>query len=62
LAGRRTQPKTLKRYDWTITQVNRIRSLDPRYKTVLEDNHNVKLDSVWAGTPQPPLNALEADF
>ncbi len=42
LAGRRTQPETLKRYGWTITQVNRIRALDTRYKTVLEDNHSVK--------------------
>jgi len=46
LAGRRTQPKTLKRYGWTLTQVSRIRALDPRYKTVLEDNHSVKVDSV----------------
>ena len=36
LAGRRTQPKTLKRYGWTITQVNRIRALDARYKAVLK--------------------------
>ncbi len=60
-AGRQTQPKTLKRYGWTITQVNRIRALDPRYKTVFEDNHDVKLDSVWANNPKPPLNALAAD-
>jgi hypothetical protein len=61
LAGRRTQPKTLKRYGWTLIQVDRIRALDPRYKTGIEDNHSVKLDSVWVGTPQPPLNALAAD-
>ena len=59
LAGRRTQPKSLKKYNWTLTKVNRIRALDPR--TVLEGNHSVKLDSVCAGTPQPPLNALAAD-
>ena len=28
LEGRRTQPKTLKRYGWTLTQINRIRALD----------------------------------
>ncbi len=58
LAGRRPLPKTQKRYGWTITQVNRIRALDQRYKTVLEDTHSVNLDSVWMGTPQAPLNAL----
>jgi hypothetical protein len=61
LAGRRTQPKTLKRYGWTLTQVNRIRALDQRYKTVLEDHHGVNLDSVFTGTPKAPLNALTAD-
>ena len=58
LAGRKTQPKTLKKYGWTITQVNRIRALDARYKTVLEDTHGVKLDSLFVGTLLPPLDTL----
>ncbi len=60
MAGRITQPETLKKYGWTITQVNRIRALDARYKAVLEDTHGVKLDSVFVGTPWPPLDTLGA--
>ena len=60
LAGRKTQPKTLKKYGWTITQVNRIRALDARFRAVLEDTHGVKLDSVFVGTPLPPLDSLGA--
>jgi hypothetical protein len=60
LAGRKTQPKTLKKCGWTITQVSRIRALDARYKAVLEDTHSVKLDSVFVGTPLPPLDTLGA--
>jgi hypothetical protein len=58
LAGRKTQPKSLKKYGWTITHVNWIRALDARYKAVLEDTHGVKLDSMLQGTPLPPLNTL----
>ena len=61
LSGRRTQAKTLKKYGWTLTQVNRIRSLDPRFKAVLEDTHSIDLDKVYKGTALPPLNALAAD-
>ncbi len=60
LEGRKTQPKTLKKYGWTITQVNRIRALDARFRTVLEDTYGVKLDSVFVGTPLPPLDSLGA--
>ena len=41
--------------------MNRIRALDARFKAVLEDTHNVKLDNVFKGTALPPLNALAAD-
>ena len=61
LAGCKTQPKTLLKYGWTLTQVNRIRALDLRFKAVLEDSHNVNLDSVFTGTALPPLNALAAN-
>jgi hypothetical protein len=61
LSGRRTQAKTLKMYGWTLTQVNRIRSLDLRFKAVLEDTHSIDLDKVYKGTALPPLNALAAN-
>ena len=61
LAGRRTTAKTLIKFGWGLTQVNRIRALDARFKAVLEDTHNVKLDNVFKGTALPPLNALAAD-
>ncbi len=35
MTGRRTQPNTLKKFNWTLTQVNRIRALGLRYKAVL---------------------------
>ncbi len=60
MAGRKTQPITLKRCGWAITQVNRIRALDARYKAILEHTHGVKLDLVFVGTPLPPLDTLES--
>jgi hypothetical protein len=35
LAGRKTRHKTLLKYGWILTQVNRIRALDARLKAVL---------------------------
>jgi hypothetical protein len=61
LAGRRTTAKTLNKFGWGLTQVNRIRALDARFKAVLDDTHNVNLDNVFKGTALPPLNALAAD-
>jgi hypothetical protein len=58
LAGRKTQPKTLKKYGWTITQVNRIRALDARFRAVLEDTHGFELVSVYQGTSLPPLDTV----
>ena len=43
-----------------ITHVNQIRTLNVRYTAVLEDTHGVKLDSVFQGTPLPPLDTLGA--
>ena len=60
LAGRKTQPKTLKKYGWTLTQVNRIRALDARFKAVLEDTHSISLDKIYKGTALPPLDTLGA--
>ena len=61
LAGRRTTAKTLNKFGWGLTQVNRIRALDARFKAVLEDTHNVNLDNVFKSIALPPLNALAAD-
>ncbi len=44
-----------------MIQVNRIRSLDPRFKAILEDINFIYLDKVYKGTPLSPLNALVAD-
>ncbi len=61
LAGRKIQPKTLLKYGWTLTQVNRIHAPDPRFKAVLEDTHGIDLDKVFKGTAMPPLSAFAAD-
>jgi hypothetical protein len=60
LKGRKTQAQTLKKYIWGLTQVNRIRTLDARYKAVLEDTHGVKLYSMFQGNHLPPLDTLGA--
>ena len=41
LAGRRPWASTLKRFDLGERELNRIRSLDARYRTILEDKHGV---------------------
>ena len=61
LVGRKTQPKTLLKYGWTLIQLNRIRAFDLRFKAVLEDLYSIDLDKVYTGTVLPPLNALAAD-
>jgi hypothetical protein len=61
LAGRRTQPKTPKKFWWDLTQVSQIRALDARFKAILEDTQNVILDNVFKGTSLPPLDALAED-
>ena len=58
LAGRKTQAKTLEKYGWTMTHVNRIRALDQTFRLVLEDTHGVKLAKLYEGrTAMPPLQA-----
>jgi len=61
LMGRRTTAKTLNKFCWSLTHVNRIRALDARFKAVLEGTHNVNLDNVFKGAALSPLNALAAD-
>ena len=58
LAGRKTQAKTLEKYGWTISQVNRILALVQTFRLVLEDIHGVKLANLYEGrTAMPPLQA-----
>ncbi len=47
LAGRRPWASTLKRFDLGERELNRIRSLDARYRTILEDKHGVILESLY---------------
>jgi hypothetical protein len=61
LAGRRTTAKTLNKFGWGFTQVNCIRALDVRFKSVLENTQTLNLDNVFKGTALPPLNALASD-
>jgi hypothetical protein len=56
LSGRRPWAKTLKRFELGGREVNRIRSLDARYKTILEDMHGVDLESLYKGkAPLPEM-------
>ena len=56
LAGRRLWASTLKRFGLGEREVNRIRSLDARYRTILEDKHGVILESLYKNkTPLPEL-------
>jgi hypothetical protein len=57
LAGRRPCAKTLKRFDLGERElINRIRSLDARYRTILEYKHGVDLESLYKGkTPLPEM-------
>ena len=47
LTGRKTQQKTLDKYGWTMQQVNRIGALNPTFRLVIEDTHNVKLEKLY---------------
>jgi hypothetical protein len=56
LQGRRPWAKTLKRFDLGERELNRIRSLDQKFKAVLEDKHGVELDSLYKGrAPLPEM-------
>ena len=56
LQGRHPWAKTLKRFDLGERELNRIRSLDARYRTILEDKHGVILESLYKGkTPLPEI-------
>ena len=46
LHGRSPWANTLKRFDLGERELNRIRSLDARYRTILEDKHGVDLESL----------------
>jgi hypothetical protein len=55
LEERKTQAKTLKKYGWSLTLVNRIRALNPTFRLVIEDTHGVKLEKLYRGkTALPP--------
>jgi hypothetical protein len=57
LAGRKTQAKILEQYGWTLTQVNRIRALNPTFRLVLQDTQGVETEKLYRGkTGLPPLN------
>jgi hypothetical protein len=49
LAGRRPWSSTLKRFDMGERELNRIRSLDARYRTISEDKHWIELESLYDG-------------
>ena len=56
LAGRRPWASTLKRFDLGEREVNRIRSLDAQYRTILEDKYGVDLESLYRNkTPLPEM-------
>ncbi len=56
LQGRRPWATTFKRFDLGEHELNRIRSLDARYRTILEDKHGVNLESLYEGkTPLPEM-------
>jgi hypothetical protein len=56
LAGRRPWASTLKRFGLGEREVNRIRSLDARYRTIMEDKHGVILESLYKNkTPLPEM-------
>jgi hypothetical protein len=46
----------MKRFDLGERELNRIRSLDARYRTILEDKHGVDLESLYKGkAPLPEM-------
>jgi hypothetical protein len=56
IAGRRLWASTMKRFELGERELNRIRSLDARYRTILEDKHGVDLDSLYKGkAPLPEM-------
>ena len=56
LQGRCPWAKTLKRFDLGERELNRIRSLDARYRNILEDKHGVELEILNEGkTPLPKM-------
>jgi hypothetical protein len=56
LAGRRPWASTLKRFDLGERELNRIRSLDARFRTIMEDKHGVNLESLYKNkTPLPEI-------
>jgi hypothetical protein len=55
-AGRRPWASTMKRLDLGERKLNRIRSLDARFRTILEDKHGVSLESLYDGkAPLPEM-------
>jgi hypothetical protein len=66
LAGRRPWTKTLKCFDLGERELNRIRSLDARCRTILQDKHGVDFESLYkckAPLPEmrlPDVQAIEA--
>ena len=56
LQGRRPWAKTLKRFALGERELNRVRSLDARYRAILEDKHGVDLESLYKGkAPLPEM-------
>jgi hypothetical protein len=56
IAGRRPWASTLKRFELGERDLNRIRSLDARFRTILEDKHGVELESLYKGkAPLPEM-------
>ena len=56
IAGRRPWASTLKRFELGERELNQIRSLDARYRTILEDKHGVELESLYDG--KTPLGEM----
>jgi hypothetical protein len=63
LKGRRPWAKTLKRFDLGERELNRIRSLDARFRNILEDKHGVELESLYKGkTLLPEMRLPDVQF
>jgi hypothetical protein len=56
LAGRRPWASTLKRFDLGERELNRIHSLDAKFRTILGDKHGVELESLYDG--KTPLGEM----
>jgi hypothetical protein len=60
LHGHRPWVKTLKCFDLGERELNRIRSLDARFRNILEDEHGVELESLYKGkTPLLEMRMLD---